>query len=80
MTQHKRIAEYLKTHNHITSRDASRHLGIERLSARIYEMEHYKGFVFDRERVQKRNRYGEKVDYIAYSLVKAGVLKDTRKS
>ena len=68
MTQRERIVRYLKDNGSITALEAVRELGVLQLSARLVELEN-EGYVFDKKREYAQNRYGERVDYIRYSLV-----------
>lgn len=70
LTQVQRIAEYLKDHGSITTYEAFRHLGITRLSARIWDMKD-RGWEFKRETVNKRNKYGA-ISFTKYSVLKEG--------
>lgn len=70
LTQVQRIAEYLKDHGSITTYEAFRHLGITRLSARIWDMKD-RGWEFKRETISKKNKYGN-VSFTKYSVLKKG--------
>lgn len=59
-TQKKRLMEFFKTGQKITSLEALKDLGIYRLSARMSEMENA-GIPISRERIQVTNRYGQEV-------------------
>lgn len=59
-TQKKRLMEFFKTGQKITSLEALKDLGIYRLSARMSEMENV-GIPISRERIQVTNRYGQEV-------------------
>lgn len=67
MTQRERIVRYLKDNGSITALEAVRELGVLQLSARLVELEN-EGYVFDKKREHSKNRYGERVDYIRYSI------------
>lgn len=66
-TQCERIMQYIRDFGSITAYQAVVDLGIMQLASRVFEMEE-KGVVFDKSRVQKVNRYGEKVSFVEYSL------------
>lgn len=68
-TQHKDILRYLDECGSITTMEAFYHLGITKLSTRISELIK-QGFRFRKEYVTDRNRYGRKIQYMRYSLVK----------
>lgn len=59
-TQKKRLMEFFKTGQKITSLEALKDLGIYRLSARMSEMENV-GIPISRESIQVTNRYGQEV-------------------
>lgn len=71
MVQRERILRYLNDNGSITALEAVRELGILQLSARLVELENM-GYKFDKKREHSTNRYGERVDYIRYSLGKDG--------
>ena len=67
-TQKEMLLDYMRRHNGITALEASRDLGIQRLSARIWELR-ADGIVIRSERCQSKNRYGRKVCYDRYKVV-----------
>lgn len=67
MTQQERIIKYLENHVAITPFEAFQELGITKLATRISELRR-SGVQFDQQMVTKVNRYGEKVQYMEYSL------------
>lgn len=67
MTQAERIMSYINEFGSISSMEAFRDLGITRLAARIADLES-DGIRFRRTREAVRNRYGDKVYYIRYSI------------
>ena len=76
-TQKKRLMEFFKTGQKITSLEALKDLGIYRLSARMSEMENV-GIPISRESIQVTNRYGQEVRVKRYWVEpyrKAGELK-----
>lgn len=69
ISQSKRLIDYLHNHNGITQLEAANEFGIMRLSARIHDLER-EGYTFLRVNEQARNRYGEKVYFTRYILMK----------
>ena len=67
MTQCEKIIEYINTFGSISTMDAFRDLGITRLASRIHDLTN-RGYEFDRYYIIKKNRYGEPVRYLRYSL------------
>lgn len=69
MTQGERIINYLEQFGSITPMEAFRDLGITKLATRISEMR-ADGIEFEKEYVTSKNRFGESVTYMKYSLPK----------
>ena len=69
-TQCDRIIDYIKRYGSITSWQAYADLGITQLGARIYNLKE-KGYVFETERVNTKNRMGEKTHYDIYRLAES---------
>lgn len=69
MTQKQILSEYMDTHDGITAAEAFYSLGISRLSARIKELK-ADGVNINTEQITGSNRYGKKVKYLRYRLVK----------
>lgn len=70
MSQTDRVLDYMREHGSITAKEAYDYLGVERLSARIWEIRHDRMItVFD---VPERckNRFGDRSDYKRYYLAK----------
>ena len=67
MTQAERIIKYIRDFGSISPMEAFRDLGITKLSTRISEMRQ-DGLEFNKTRESSKNRYGEKVTYMRYSL------------
>lgn len=65
-TQHMRILEYCVEYGGITPMEAFE-LGITKLSTRISEMRR-NGVEFEKQYVKGKNRFGEPVYYMRYSL------------
>lgn len=68
ITQRDRVVQYVNDFGSISSWEAYEQLGITQLGARIFELEQM-GFRFKRERVAKKNRYGDDVKFVRYRLV-----------
>lgn len=71
MTQKERIVKYCRDFGSITSMEAYMDLGVTQLGARIKELEE-SGVLFKRTWKKSTNRYGEPVQFIAYSPMKKG--------
>ena len=70
-SQCKKLLKYLKTHKKgISARDALLILGIERASARIWDLRHDGGHEIDKVWYQYENEDGNTVRYCRYVLVK----------
>lgn len=67
MTQCERIIKFMRENGSITTLDAFVELGITRLASRIHDLQS-DGYVIARETVRSKNRYGEPVHYLRYSL------------
>ena len=67
MTQYEKILDYMQRFGSITPLDAFKDLGIIRLSARIYDMRKDGITIYGKYETSK-NRFGEKVRYMRYSL------------
>lgn len=67
MTQRERIIKYINDFGKITSFQAYTDLGITQLAARIFELKQ-EGHEFSTQTRTSKNRYGESVHYIEYSL------------
>ena len=67
MTQSERILKYINDFGSITPMQAFGDLGITKLATRISEMRK-DGVRIHKEPVKARNRYGEEVRYMSYSL------------
>ena len=74
MNQRNRIIRYLKDFGSITAYEAVSELGILQLSSRLGELEKM-GYSFERERLTRKNRYGEKVTFMRYSFPKNSEVK-----
>ena len=67
MSQCEKIIQYMKDFGSITTMQAFQDLGVTRLSGRIYDLK-YLGYTIKAKTVTARNRYGERVRYLKYSL------------
>ena len=67
MTQYERVIEYIKTNGSITPIEATMHLGIIDLARTVSSMRK-KGIEIHGEWENSKNRYGDKVRYMRYSL------------
>ena len=67
MNQCDRIIRYINEFGSITPMEAFSDLGVTKLATRISEMSQ-KGVEFDRQFVKSKNRYGQPVYYMRYSL------------
>ena len=70
-TQKDMILKYIKDFGSISSWDAYKDLGITQLGTRIFELKQ-KGYVFTKERIKTKNRYGNDSHYDKYRLVSVG--------
>ena len=67
MTQSERIIAYIEKYGSITPYEAFADLGITKLATRISEMT-AQGMEFDKVVETSKNRYGQNVHYMRYSL------------
>ena len=67
MTQAERIVEYMECYGSITPMEAWHDLGITKLATRVSELRR-EGTKIKKEPVNTKNRYGEDVRYMRYSL------------
>lgn len=66
-TQCERVLDYIKTYGSITTLEAFNDLGIARLGSRIHDLRS-DGFNIKGETIAVKNRYGEKVHVMKYTL------------
>lgn len=66
-TQGERVIDYIKQYGSITPLDAFRDLGITKLATRVSELKR-EGYIFNQTYEGTKNRYGEPVHYMRYSL------------
>lgn len=67
MSQHDRILRYIKTFGSITPMDAFQDLGITKLATRVSEMIR-DGIPIEKTPEKSKNRFGDPVSYVRYSL------------
>lgn len=72
VTQRDRVIQYIRENGSITRAEGFSELGIVELPARICELEQ-RGYIFQRERIKKKNRYGDNISFLKYSLVESEV-------
>ena len=68
MNQQERILEYIDRFGSITPMEAFADLGITRLSARIWDINHTTPYLVEGTYEESNNRFGEKVRYKRYRL------------
>ena len=68
VTQRDRVLQYIKDFGSITSWEAYSELGITQMGARIFELKD-RGYNFEKERVNTKNRYGDQTHFDRYKLV-----------
>lgn len=69
MTQNERILNHLQKHGSISSKEAADEYGVMRLGARIYDLKK-EGHSIVKTSEKAVNRFGEKVHYARYRMVK----------
>ena len=69
VTQRDRVLQFIKDFGSITSYQAYTELGCTQLASRISELKE-RGYVFEKTRIETKNRYGEKTHYDEYRLAK----------
>ena len=67
MKQTDRVLQYMNDFGSISTLEAFRDLGITRLSARIWDIEHA-GVAVKRSRETGKNRYGEETHWMRYEI------------
>ena len=68
ITQRDRVLQYIKENGSITSYEAFTAIGCTQLAARICELENL-GYLFEKERIDTKNRYGDNTHFYKYRLV-----------
>lgn len=69
MTQSEMVLDYMERFGSISSWQAFMDLGITRLSGRIFDLRS-QGHIIENKRIETTNRYGKRVHYDEYKLVK----------
>lgn len=67
-TQKEVLLKYIHDFGSVSSMQAFSDLGITRLAARISDLEE-EGYLFKRETIASKNRYGKTVHFMKYSLM-----------
>lgn len=67
MTQQEMILYHIEQYGSISPLEAMKQYGIMRLASRIHDLKK-RGYVFNREVVTTKNRFGEPVRYMRYSF------------
>ena len=67
MTQNQMIINYINEFGSISTMEAFMELGVTRLASRIHDLR-CEGYEFEREIIRGRNRFGEPVHFMRYSL------------
>lgn len=68
ITQKDLILKYIHDFGSITSWEAYSELGITQVGARIFELKRM-GYLFKKETVKKKNRWGKLISFDKYMLV-----------
>lgn len=68
ITQRDRVLQYIKENGSITAYDAFKQIGCTQVATRIKELKGM-GYKFRKERVYKKNQYGDPTHYDKYFLV-----------
>lgn len=69
VTQRDRVLQYIRDFGSITSYQAYTDLGVTQLATRIFELKK-RGYSFDKERINTKNRYGDNTHFDKYALAK----------
>ena len=72
-TQRQQIVEYMKKHGSITRLESSCELFIFEMPARICELQKL-GWVFKKDWITKKNKYGISKTFVRYSILKEGTI------
>lgn len=67
MTQCEKIIAYMALYGSISTMEAFNDLGITRLASRIHDLRR-EGYSITGDIIRTKNRYGEPVHYMRYSL------------
>lgn len=74
MSLTRRVLNYMLDFDTITSWEAIKEFGATRLSAIIFNLRK-KGFIIENEWIETKNRYGDNVRFVKYSLNKEKTFK-----
>ena len=74
MSLTRRVLNYMLDFDGITSWEAIKEFGATRLSAIIFNLRK-KGFIIENEWIETKNRYGDNVRFVKYSLNKEKTFK-----
>ncbi len=69
MTQGERVIQYIREHGSISPMEAFTDLGVTKLATRISELCRKQGYVFGRKYEAGKNRFGQEVYYMRYTLI-----------
>ena len=69
MNQRERVLDYMERNGSITSLEAVNDLGVMELPRRICDLKE-RGINISKERIKVRNRFGEYIPVMRYSIVK----------
>lgn len=64
--QRQQVLSYIDQFNSISPLEALRDLGIMRLSARVWDIEHVDGIKLKKRMESAKNRYGKPISYARY--------------
>lgn len=68
MTQESLVMNWLRNHNGLTQAEATKYLGVTRLSAIIWVLKHRRGFIILDKLESSKNRFGIVTYYKRYYL------------
>ena len=71
-TQKSRIIQYMRETGGITAWEAFKEIGCTQLGTRLFELEDL-GWIFHRETVNTKNRWGEPCHFTRYSIKEEGI-------
>ena len=78
MSLTRRVLNYMLDFDGITSWEAIKEFGATRLSAIIFNLRK-KGFIIENEWIETKNRYGDNVRFVKYSLNKESTFRFNEK-
>lgn len=68
MNQENLVMNWLRNHNGLTQAEATKYLGVTRLSAIIWTLRHKRGFIIHDKTESAKNRFGVTVYFKRYYL------------